>query len=124
MRDEILERSTAGEWRANDTEVLNGNGDTIAMCWCDEASSSYTISADQARANAALIANLHAATVAKPYDDYHEETGCVIWWRMPHDNRRYPYAGSPDCEDWPFEPDDEPRLYWTPLITPRNIPAK
>lgn len=50
----------------------------------------------------------------RPYSEWQEEFGCVLWWLMPIDEP--PYLGEPDCSDWPFGPEHyENYLWWTPL---------
>lgn len=54
-----------------------------------------------------------ALLTPRPYSEYHEDFGAVLWWLMPIDEP--PYVGAPDCSDWPFGPEHEKRLWWTPL---------
>lgn len=78
----------------------------------------------------------------RPYCDWHEDRGDVLWWRMPISEA--PYLGSPlDCGrtlvietrmdgkviaqhhhdvcGWPFTSADMGRLWWTPLPDPSRI---
>lgn len=72
----------------------------------------------------------------RPFCDWHEERGDVLWWRIPICEA--PYVGSPldmglaipinievaghafdtlrtDVGGWPFDETDEQYLWWTPL---------
>jgi len=76
-------------------------------------------------------------TRPRPYCDWQEDHGDVLWWRIPV--REHPYLGSPLClgfqvaarlynqfgdeigtthsnvGGWPFDEADERHLWWTPL---------
>lgn len=83
--------------------------------------------------------NLHRP---RPFCDWHEDHGPVLWWMIPISEA--PYVGSPlDCGrnmsveiyigreqfewtgsstgGWPFDADDERRLWWTPLPDAQRI---
>lgn len=72
----------------------------------------------------------------RPFCDWNEERGDVLWWRIPISEP--PYVGSPldlgrtvnieiyigreqhdirafQTGGWPFAADDERHLWWTPL---------
>ncbi|HCB75151.1 MAG TPA: hypothetical protein DEP91_03115 [Sphingomonas bacterium] len=76
---------------------------------------------------------------ARPFDDWHEGHGDVLWWKLPISEA--PYCGSPldlgrtmkvtvqvgveehdlpsvTTGGWPFDEDDEDVLWWTPLPKP------
>ena len=78
----------------------------------------------------------------RPFCDWHEGHGDVLWWHWPI--YESPYVGSPldlgrnmtveicigfeqhefpvkNTGGWPYEPEDEPRLWWTPLPDARVI---
>lgn len=48
---------------------------------------------------------------ARPYSEWHEDLGPVLWHMMPI--QCSPYVGDPMCCDWPFKTDRN--LFWTPL---------
>lgn len=73
--------------------------------------------------------------VLRPYSEWSEDHGDVLWWRFPVTEP--PYVGGPNdlgCTvelhahrglvargyvgGWPFMEEDEPNLYWTPLVVP------
>lgn len=49
----------------------------------------------------------------RPYSEWHEDFGCVLWFCMPIDSP--PHCGTPDACDWPYPEEDVPHLWWTPL---------
>lgn len=75
----------------------------------------------------------------RPFCDWHEDHGDVLWWRIPVTEA--PYLGSPLCLGrkewhemteslsllidgvgaWPFERDEERHLWWTPLPDAKRI---
>jgi len=78
----------------------------------------------------------------EPFANWCEEDGDVLWWRHPICEP--PYLGSPLClgrsvtatvtfgfeeaffhgkmfGGWPFDADDEPSLWWTPLPDANRI---
>lgn len=78
----------------------------------------------------------------RPYCDWHEDHGQVLWWLIPISEA--PYVGSPldlgrgmtveiyigreqfewtgqNTGGWPFDADDERRLWWTPLPDAQRI---
>lgn len=57
----------------------------------------------------------------KHFSDYHEDFGFVIWWRAPICEP--PWVGSPNCDNWPFDFEEEGSLWWTQLVTP-DIPQE
>lgn len=79
------------------------------------------------------------ADAPRPFAEWHEDHGNVLWWRLPVSEP--PYCGTPldlgrgfrvtfeiGVEDavemtgntggWPFTEEDEPHLWWTPLAIP------
>lgn len=75
-------------------------------------------------------------TTPRPFCDWHEDRGSVLWWRIPISEP--PYVGTPldlgrtmgvciqigvevfefptrDVGGWPFDEADERHLWWTPL---------
>ena len=72
-------------------------------------------------------------TIPRPFCDWHEDHGDVLWWLIPVSEA--PYVGSPIClgrkeshevtegmsividgvGGWPFSESDHSRLWWTPL---------
>jgi hypothetical protein len=57
------------------------------------------------------------AKVARPLDDWDEDTGNAIWWRFPINEP--PYVGTPNCDDWPGY-----HTHWTPIICPDEPPTE
>lgn len=78
----------------------------------------------------------------RPFCDWHEDHGPVLWWRIPISEA--PYVGSPldlgrtmkveiqigleehefplrDVGGWPFDPEDERHLWWSRLPDARRI---
>jgi hypothetical protein len=78
----------------------------------------------------------------RPFCDWHEDHGDVLWWRIPISEA--PYLGSPVClgrsctatitvgfeevffsgrmiGGWPFDEADERHLWWTPLPDVQRI---
>lgn len=82
----------------------------------------------------------------RPFCDWHEDRGDVLWWRIPISES--PYVGHPliigaswslqvydgagnevgtrenhrfDVGGWPFDDDDIPHLWWTPLPDAKRI---
>lgn len=78
----------------------------------------------------------------RPFCDWHEDRGDVLWWRMPISEA--PYIGSPldlgrtlkveiyvgveqhelpavNTGGWPFDQEDERFLWWTPLPDAQTI---
>lgn len=75
----------------------------------------------------------------RPYCDWHEDHGSVLWWRIPISEP--PYVGMPldlgrdievqigdgvplkvaEVAGWPFDETDEPDLWWTPLPDAKRI---
>lgn len=49
-----------------------------------------------------------------PYEEWHEDDGLVIWWRMPIEEP--PYVGSPLCDDWT----ENYYTHFTRLIEPKE----
>lgn len=47
----------------------------------------------------------------RPKDDWHEDHGSVLWWKVPIDEP--PYVGSPLDTDFP-----EYMTHWQPLVMP------
>jgi Lar family restriction alleviation protein len=54
----------------------------------------------------------------RPREEWHDDTGNVLWWWLPISGP--PYVGTPLDTDWPEDP--EP-TYWTPLLVPEEGPA-
>lgn len=48
----------------------------------------------------------------RPFDDWHEDIGNVLWWSFPIEEP--PYSGTPYDDEYPFEYDD-PSVGWVPL---------
>jgi len=57
------------------------------------------------------IQELEAAKILHPLEEYHEDNGAVLWWKLPINEP--PYCGSPLCDDWPRY-----HTHWTVLICP------
>lgn len=53
------------------------------------------------------------ATIARPFDEWHEDQGEVLWWTFPIEEP--PYCGSPLNTDWPGY-----HTHWTQLIVPQQ----
>lgn len=64
----------------------------------------------EAKVNA-LRADKERLETARPYTEWHEDLGPVLWHMMPI--QCAPYVGDPMCCDWPFKTDRN--LFWTPL---------
>lgn len=56
-----------------------------------------------------------AAKNARPLEEWHEETGPVLWWRFPVEEA--PWCGTPNSDDCPHY-----HTHWTPLVIPA-VPA-
>lgn len=83
-----------------------------------------------------MVEDLHHP---RPFCDWHEDHGDVLWWRIPIIEA--PYIGSPVCLGrkeqhhltdtmsiiidgvgaWPFNHADERHLWWTPLPDAQRI---
>lgn len=50
---------------------------------------------------------------ARPLDEWHEETGSVLWWTFPVNEP--PYVGSPLSTNWPGY-----HTHWTSIALPRR----
>lgn len=50
---------------------------------------------------------------ARPYSEWHEDMGAVLWHHMPIESP--PYCGDPLVSDWPYDEEDIPYLWWSPL---------
>lgn len=50
---------------------------------------------------------------ARPVEEWHEDDGFALFWRLPVCEP--PYVGSPNCDDW-----DDSYTHWTPLPEPVN----
>lgn len=48
---------------------------------------------------AAEVRRLREINKLRPIDEYHEDHGFVLWWKLPIEEP--PYVGSPNCSDWP-----------------------
>lgn len=83
------------------------------------------------------MTDLNELVRVRPFCDWHEDRGDVLWWHIPVTEA--PYVGSPrdlgfqvaarlynqfgeeigvthsDVGGWPFDENDEPSLWWTPL---------
>lgn len=56
----------------------------------------------------------------RPYCDWHEDYGDVLWWVIPISEP--PYVGSPFSSDWPvFFSESGHDLWWTPLPDAKRI---
>ena len=78
----------------------------------------------------------------RPFSEWHEDHGSVLWWRFPIEDP--PYVGGPlDCGftvgaklydqfgdvigttqaevgGWPFATDNDPDLFWEPIAVPER----
>lgn len=68
------------------------------------------------RAIAEMFAAALAAQTMRPLDEWHEDMGAVLWWRLPIEEG--PYFGSPNCDNWPGY-----HTHWTPLLIPDQTTA-
>jgi hypothetical protein len=83
-----------------------------------------------------------AERTLRPFREWHEDHGDVLWWRFPISEA--PYVGSPliigftisadlrnqfgevistahaDVGGWPFDAKDEPHLFWEPFSVPER----
>lgn len=59
-----------------------------------------------------LQAKLDQLHTPRPFDDWHEDIGNVLWWSFPISEP--PFSGDPHDSDFPFEHDD-PSVGWVPL---------
>lgn len=56
---------------------------------------------------------LRKELVARPFSEWHEDYGDVLWWRkFPIEEP--PYVGRPGDDNWP----DDYYTYWTPIVMP------
>lgn len=89
--------------------------------WRERLSSPYTcFDAAHADFTIRLLDALEEAEEARqpiprPFEEWHEDYGDVLWWRFPLEGP--PYIGSPLDEDWV---DDGYFTHWTPLPIPQN----
>ncbi len=65
------------------------------------------------RALVAEVERLRAIEALRPLDEYHEDHGAVLWWRVPIVEP--PYCGTLLDDDFP---DDV--THWSPLPIPRG----
>jgi hypothetical protein len=49
---------------------------------------------------------------ARPFEEWHEDVGPVLWWTFPVDEP--PYVGTPLDTHWPRY-----HTHWTPIPVPR-----
>lgn len=77
----------------------------------------------------------------RPFADWHEDDGDVMWWRFPIEEP--PFVGTPldlgrtmvvevmigrehfefpaqNTAGWPFDEGDEPDLFWQPIPVPER----
>jgi hypothetical protein len=54
---------------------------------------------------------LRSLATLRPLDEWSEERGPVLWWKLPIDEP--PYCGTPLDSDWPGY-----QTHWTPLVVP------
>jgi len=66
---------------------------------------------DQRIGFSAVCAEIDRLLTPRPYSEWHEDIGCVLWWMMPICEP--PYCGGPDCSDWPYSTGED--LWWTPI---------
>ena len=59
------------------------------------------------------IIDIDDAPVARPFAEWHEDHGSVLWWKFPVEEP--PYVGSPLDADWPGY-----HTHWTPIICPKE----
>lgn len=64
-------------------------------------------------AMAAENKRLREALEPRPFDAWSEDFSDVLWHLMPI--AEAPFCGTPHDSTWPYQGDDEPRLWWTPL---------
>jgi hypothetical protein len=75
-----------------------------------------------------LASELKDAKSLRPRDEWHEDDGPVLWWRLPI--QEPPWTGMPIDEEWTtgsesgayFGPDYY--THWTPIIIPDQETAK
>lgn len=74
----------------------------------------------------ACIDELDRITTLRPFDEWHEDHGDVLWWLWPIDQP--PYCGTPLDDDWPWDDsghvtygDRSFELLWSPLPADRFI---
>ncbi len=54
----------------------------------------------------------------RPLDEWHEDYGSVLWWKLPIEEP--PYVGDPLCDTWI----DDYYTHWTPLPIPDQATAQ
>jgi hypothetical protein len=56
------------------------------------------------------MAEKDTAVTLRPIDDWHEDHGAVLWWRIEDGELvgEPPWVGTPLCDDWPIWNDNEP----------------
>ena len=54
---------------------------------------------------------LYAHRRLRTLENYHDDDGCVLWWKLPIDEP--PYVGTPLDTDWPGY-----HTHWTPILMP------
>lgn len=61
-----------------------------------------------------VTTTLNSGEMARPFDQWTEADGPVLWWTSPITEP--PYVGTPLDTDWPYY-----HTHWTPLVVPRNL---
>jgi len=59
-----------------------------------------------------LQADFDRLHTPRPFDDWHEDIGNVLWWSFPISEP--PFSGTPHDDDYPFDFDDH-SVGWVPL---------
>src|SRR5690606_13059004 len=59
-------------------------------------------------------AEVERMRAVRPFDEWHEDIGSVLWWRLPVCEP--PWVGTPLDSDWPYL--EHARLAWTELPVP------
>lgn len=60
-----------------------------------------------------LRGEVAAATTPRPLDEWHDDDGVVLWWRLPVNEP--PYVGTPLDEDFP-----DYVTHWTKVLVPEE----
>lgn len=51
-------------------------------------------------------------------DEWHEDFGDVLWWRLPLTES--PWVGSPLCDEW----EQDYFTHWSPIIVPEQVTSE
>lgn len=105
VRIQLLLRAETAEARV--AELEQHRREDVALM--ETTSNTMAKGAEMIKALRDLLAG---AQTPKPIEDYHEDDGAVLWWKLPVVEP--PYVGFPDDSDWI----EDYYTHWTRLILP------